>query len=211
MGLITINPESDGTSADANDLNSRFAIVTGVINGNIDSANIASGGVTAANLAAGAVTSDKIGDGAVTNAKLNTAAGEPGGTWNAYVPTWTNVTTGNGTTSAFYKQVGKTVFFRLSFTLGTTSSVGAGQVSVSLPVTSATLTARDLIAQGDAFDTSGGQPYSIRALWVNATTIQAWVDVANATFVNQSALNSSQPMTWATGDMLQLTGFYEAA
>lgn len=60
MGLINITDLSDGTGADAGDINSRMATLTGVINGNIDSANISAGGVTTNNLASGAVTSTKL-------------------------------------------------------------------------------------------------------------------------------------------------------
>jgi hypothetical protein len=66
MGLISITDETDGTSADANDLNSRFATITGLVNGNIDSANIANGGVSTPNLATGAVTAVKIANEGVT-------------------------------------------------------------------------------------------------------------------------------------------------
>jgi len=156
------------------------------------------------------VVTANITDSAVTTVKLATGAGEPGGAWDTWTPSWTNLTVGNGTVVAYYKKVGRTVYFRLTLTWGNTTSI-SGQVTVSLPVTSATLVARDLIAYGDVFDASATQPYSIRALWATTTTMQCWVDVANATFVSQSALNATQPITWTTSDIFQLTGFYEAA
>jgi hypothetical protein len=72
MPLITIPNETDGTDADAADLNTRFAIVTGLVNGNIDNANIKSGGVTTANLATDSVSTAKIANDAVTGAKIAT-------------------------------------------------------------------------------------------------------------------------------------------
>lgn len=69
MGLITINDISDGTDADANDINSRMATLKNVINGNIDSANIAAQGVATSNIATGAVTTTKVASAAVTPPK----------------------------------------------------------------------------------------------------------------------------------------------
>lgn len=72
MGLITIPDLSDATDADANDINSRNATILGLVNGNIDSANIKAAGVATTNLATDAVTTTKISAGAVTAAKIET-------------------------------------------------------------------------------------------------------------------------------------------
>lgn len=69
MGLINITDETDGTLADAADLNTRFATVLGLVNGNIDNANISAGGVSTANLANESVTTAKLADGVVSPSK----------------------------------------------------------------------------------------------------------------------------------------------
>ena len=52
--------------------------------------------------------------GAVTNAKLSTTAGEPGGAWKAWTPTFTGLTVGaGGTLTCAYTQIGKTVHGRI--------------------------------------------------------------------------------------------------
>lgn len=62
--------------------------------------------------------------------------------WVAYTPTWTAVTTsptlGNGSLVGAYKQIGKTVHFRITVTAGSTTTFGAGAYILSLPVASAT-------------------------------------------------------------------------
>ena len=60
MGLVTITDIQDGTDADANDVNSRFATVVSEINGGLDSANLANNAVTQAKIAAASVSSDKL-------------------------------------------------------------------------------------------------------------------------------------------------------
>lgn len=72
MGLINITDISDGTGADGGDINSRMATLTGLLNGNIDNANIKAGGVATSNLATGSVTTDKIAAANVTADKLVT-------------------------------------------------------------------------------------------------------------------------------------------
>lgn len=67
----------------------------------------------------------------VTKSMLSTTAGELGGQWTVWnTTTFTNVT--GGTIAGAYLQVGKSLFFRISFTAGTVT--GAGTIAVSLPV-----------------------------------------------------------------------------
>jgi len=55
-------------------------------------------------------------------------------TWATYTPSNTGITVGNGTQTARYVKVGKTVFVSYRFVLGSTSSV-SGSVYVGLPST----------------------------------------------------------------------------
>lgn len=71
MSLINVPDIEDGTGADGNDVNSRFATVLGLVNGNIDSTNIKTNGITGASIAAGSITNDKIVDTAINASKLD--------------------------------------------------------------------------------------------------------------------------------------------
>lgn len=64
MPIISTSLPSDGTTIDAADVNTPFNDILNVVNGNLDSDNLADD----------AVTADKIADGAVTQDKLNAAS-----------------------------------------------------------------------------------------------------------------------------------------
>ena len=58
--IANIDPIQPGDAASPNLWNSRFAIVTTVLNGNVDADNLKNGAVTREKIASGSVTSDKI-------------------------------------------------------------------------------------------------------------------------------------------------------
>ncbi len=126
------------------------------------------------------------------------------GAWQSWTPTWTNVTVGNGTVTAKYKQVGKTVFYSLTFLLGNTSSV-AGSMVFTLPVTSIAVTNVFFpIAKGSITNNSGA--FNAFATWTTTTTatVRYW-DTNN----NQNITGTTAPAAWGTNYALLLDGFYE--
>lgn len=60
MALISYNQIQDQTPANANSINSRFAVVYGAINGNIDQENIKNGAITREKIANGSINKDKL-------------------------------------------------------------------------------------------------------------------------------------------------------
>lgn len=70
MGLISISNIVEGTLAKAADVNSRVASILGVLNGNIEAANIKASSVGTTQLANDAVTDAKILNGTITRSKL---------------------------------------------------------------------------------------------------------------------------------------------
>lgn len=69
-----------------------------------------------------------------TGLKWAAGGGAPTYTWTTYTPSNSGITVGNGTQTARYVKVGKTVFVSYRFVLGSTSSV-SGAVYVGLPST----------------------------------------------------------------------------
>ena len=127
--------------------------------------------------------------------------------WVDWVPTISGATKGNGTVVARYKQVGKTVRFAFSLEFGSTSAM-TSDFSFTLPVTGKS--GYPIInATGQIYD-NGGNVY---ATIVGMTTTQCYIRgaAANTTYVQYAFLASTIPMTWATGDHIAATGFYEAA
>lgn len=177
--------------------------------GTIYGISVTSSTIGAAALASNAVTTAKISDGAVTPAKLTASTGS---SWamQSWVPTWTNLATGNGTLNyAKYIQIGKMIYFRLSFVWGSTTSI-SGNVSVSLPATAAysSSTGFEPVGFGVCYDSSATTPYPLTLATTNSTTT-ARLLADNGT--NLTSVTSTVPMTWTTSDAIQIEGFYEAA
>jgi len=129
-----------------------------------------------------------------------------GGAWQAWTPTWANFTLGNGTNDAKYMQIGKTVFFRVVTTLGSTSSMSTNP-NFSLPITSTATPAADLpIAQGQANSGSGARALFVK--WLTTTTARLMTWDIN---VDEGAVTSTTPFTWGNGHKILVEGFYEIA
>lgn len=73
-----------------------------------------------------------IASAAITPEKLVASTGTSWA-YTSYSPTLTNVTEGNGTKVAYYRQIGKTVHYFGHFIFGTTSSMGSSP-SLGIPV-----------------------------------------------------------------------------
>lgn len=140
-------------------------------------------------------------------ASLNTGA------WTAWVPTWVNLTVGNGTVTAAYVQIGKLVVARLSIVFGTTTSI-SGDPTFTLPVTRATYGGTSgitPIGNAQAFDVSGGVASVIQVINISTTTGAFRANNASATYLTAAALSSTVPFTWTNPDELCAELFYEAA
>lgn len=125
--------------------------------------------------------------------------------WTAYTPTWTGSTTnpalGNGTVSAAYKRIGKTVFFRIHYTFGSTTNFGGGAYAWTLPVTAIEDSAGSIVC----VDSSAAQRWPGSA-WISGTVITRALAGAGG----HAGISSSIPFTWDTGDELILGGCYES-
>jgi hypothetical protein len=125
-----------------------------------------------------------------------------GGTWTSFTPNFTAVTVGNGTVSASYVKIGKTVIGYVQFTLGSTSSI-ATNARFNLPTTSkiqwinpkVTFIDLGVVFVGEAFMDSN----ELYLLAVNTAGTYASAQVVTATV----------PFTWTTGDDFSVTFIYE--
>lgn len=130
------------------------------------------------------------------------------GKWQAYVPTWTNVTVGDGTVTARYTRVmGKTIKGYVRFVLGSTSAV-SGAAVVSVPLTIHASLAATSVRIGDCAyrDNSAGQTF-MGAPLVNTNTTIALFDTASPV----SNVNTTVPFTWAQDDVLYVSFEFEEA
>jgi hypothetical protein len=130
----------------------------------------------------------------------------PIGAWESWAPTlssgWAN---GNGTWVAAYAQLGKTVFVRGQFTLGSTTTKGS-ILSCSLPVNSKIAAPQfifpcNMVAGGTRF-------YGV--VRMGGTGVFS-IDAQNAasTYVTNTSLTATIPGTWVTGDKIDFCFSYE--
>jgi hypothetical protein len=134
--------------------------------------------------------------------------------WTSYTPTITadggGFALNNGTLTGRYKQVGKTVFFKLKFVFGSTTTAGSGHWNFSLPVTaydSDFTFSASILDDGVAWHggIGNGNYTGSTSNFVVITTspsasIATWVPVGNG-----------GPFTWGTADNITVSGSYEAA
>lgn len=151
----------------------------------------------------------------MARSKLNgDQLGTTGGAWTTWTPAWTNLTVGNGTTTARYIQRGKSVIADLYLLFGTTTSV-SGTVAIDFPVAAAARygTSGNHHIVGQALLTDEGT--AIFNAYINClnstTTGTLYVMTAGGTYVGQSGVTGTVPHTWANTDKISLQLIYEAA
>jgi hypothetical protein len=117
--------------------------------------------------------------------------------WTAYTPTFTGLTLGNGVVTGAYQVVGKTVNFRCGVTWGSTTAA-TGVWFPSVPVTALSNFTSPTV--GFIFDNSA-------VLWNACTYVPGSYLIAGAS----GRINATIPWTWAVGDIVEVSGTYEAA
>lgn len=134
------------------------------------------------------------------------------GTWTTYSPTWTSdgsaPTLSNGTLTGRYKQLdSKTYAIQINFVFGSLSSAGTGNYSFSLP---AGLTSGALVQVLAGVVLDSGTRYYLGAGYIAAggTTV-TWI--VNSESGGAGRTGQTTPMTFATGDEINLSGIIEVA
>lgn len=151
------------------------------------------------------VTTDAVADGAITNSKA-------GFTYSTYTPTLSGVTIGDGTLTSRVQTYGKTSRFHIEFVLGSTSAV-TGTIDFTLPSTSASSYKQFVTPIGlvNFFDTSASVVYNGGIAWLTTSTARAYIYNTGGASSIYSATSSTVPFTWATGDIISISGEYENA
>ena len=133
-----------------------------------------------------------------------------GFTFQAWTPTFTNLSLGNGTLTARYGTSGKFTHFELFLTFGSTTSV-SGVIKFTLPTTPK----NKATDQGQYVPTmmldAGTQIYFGMTQIPQSGPAEVYVTLANTTYVERSGTSSTVPFTWTTNDELIVVGNYEEA
>lgn len=161
-------------------------------------------------------SSDLVTNGATAIATLGNGIDTSVGTglkaWTSWTPTlsggWAN---GNGTWSAYYCQLGKTLHVSARFVLGSTTTKGSTMV-MNLP---GALTFKDYLrfaAYGQMIVAGGSStPFIVNARGLSTTTFEVFDVAANGTYAAGNAITSTTPAIWATNDSLVINFTTEVA
>lgn len=129
--------------------------------------------------------------------------------WTTYVPAWTAVTTnpvvGNGNITGASFRAGKTGVYNISLDLGSTTTIGSGNYSFSLPPgwTSAASSVNRIGGSCLMRDNSGAtHNFGGVYLGTSGTTVSVRLNAGNV-------LSNAAPWTWATSDFIYLLGTVE--
>lgn len=133
-----------------------------------------------------------------------------GAAWEAYTPTWTNITVGNGTQDFRYCRINKMVLVQGSLTFGSTTSVTAATPRLSLPFT-ASRSGTLPIGQANLFDFSADVGFLGFILSIDTTNAYLYCWNSAGTYLTTAAITSTVPYTWATSDAIRVNFSYEAA
>lgn len=198
MSLISFSPIQDGvTGVNAAATNTPLSTIYNDYNGNITDANIS---------ASAAIAFTKIAGGSATSL----------GAWQAYTPSFTNFTIGNGVITAEYVEIGKIVHARGQVILGSTSSMGSGPL-MTLPITSSSIgyvnpSSNQLHILGfGAYYKVGAGIFKLDYGWNSSANVVIWSLNAAGSFSSYSTTTSTVPGTWTNGDYFSWNLAYEAA
>ena len=135
------------------------------------------------------------------------------GTYTAYTPSFSNgVTIGDGVISGAYCRVNDFVHVHGSFTLGSTSAV-TGSVVLNLPVNVDVTMASNAMLYGKTnfFDSSTNTSYPGVAIYTGNNFATAFrVQLADQTYLRQTAAEPTKPFTWAVSDKFLWNLYYKA-
>jgi hypothetical protein len=131
--------------------------------------------------------------------------------WQSWTPSigGTGWALGDAVAVGRYKQIGKTIIANASITFAAGSTFGAGNLTVSIPVT-AVAASNQFVGLVRLVDT-GTANFVGHAALGSTTTVTIFVGRADATYLAQSNVTSTVPFTWVSTDVLRYQIIYEAA
>ena len=135
------------------------------------------------------------------------------GVWTTSVPTYANITVGNGTVTSRFTRIGDTITWRFKLLFGSTTTVDGSGVTVSLPVNAATTgMSIDGPFVGSAAMREDSNLTFVGTVTINSATVAGVAPITDSgIWERQSAMSATQPFTWGTSDELSFQVDYEAA
>jgi hypothetical protein len=143
-----------------------------------------------------------------TKLNLNQEASTGFGAWTAYTPSLTAISLSTGSLTFAYNQIGKTVFVRGIFSMGTTPAI-SGAIGIGLPVTASAGQTEQAVAIR-VLD-NGTNSYTVMAYFASTTRVDLYALKTDATYLAWLSTSSTVPFTWAVDDKIYINFTYEAA
>jgi hypothetical protein len=143
---------------------------------------------------------------------LTAASGETtglkwAGAWQTWSPTLANMTIGNGTITARYSRIGKTVVFSVRVQFGSTSSI-TGSPNFLLPSSAAS----NAVFPVWCVDTGVGSWFGRAGIFAfDYTRIYLDLIGVGGSYAAGLPFGASAPFTWGTNDEFTVSGTYEVA
>lgn len=145
------------------------------------------------------------------NTLSNTGAFGSAWAWTSWTPTWTNLS-GGTLNYAKYAQIGKTVHFRLKYTLA--GAGVAGEIDFTVPANLhgdySVAVEEPIISAVTLVDTGTGR-FKGECEFSAADKLRIRYLNAASTGLLPAALSSTVPFTWANTDIIFVAGTYETA
>jgi hypothetical protein len=141
-----------------------------------------------------------------TGLKWATAA-SGGVDWVSWSPSYSSITIGNGTVTSVKAQDGEMGYFFWRLSWGSTTSISGSDPAIDLPYSALY---GNTSFYGGIRDASAGAFYNLIGQTSSAggTTMYLATENTAGTYASVTPLTSSVPITFATGDVLVITGAY---
>jgi hypothetical protein len=127
----------------------------------------------------------------------------------SFTPTWSGLTVGNATQVWKYQRVNKLVFVYGIITFGSTTSV-TGVMNFTPPI-AAVAPSGNIYHGAVTIDDTGTGVIAGMILQTSATNFYPAYFNNSVNYETISAMTSTAPFTWTTGDVIKVQFYYEAA
>lgn len=134
------------------------------------------------------------------------AAVASAGTWIDYTPSVLGGAVGTGSRSGRYAVIGKTVLYRMAVSLGPGFNMTGLSLGLPLPVSSIALGFSTLAGHSVEVVDVGTGNYRLISYCGTATGVTMWIPGTNGLY---QSVTATAPFTWAAGDVINFSGYYE--
>ena len=125
------------------------------------------------------------------------------GSWVSFVPSWVNLTIGNGTDNWYYAVVNETLFITGRTTFGSTTSI-TGAVQMEIPYGTTIFNAAQPVG-GAEYSENGGDIYIGEVSPESTTAVRFREFNVSGSLIIRANVFATSPFTWGTDDQIRAT------